>query len=156
MKGKLIWSIFWALVGAFVVVLGTIFIGVPIFGRLQMSPLFGAIFGGAIALFGLGVVGLGVTLLVLTVKAKVRGILKKFFLLTGASAAGLPVFAVLHNLVTALLINLFGFGAYFDEPVFFILAITVCPIAFLVGAIGSIVLFSRKPWVLPKSPSRRR
>jgi hypothetical protein len=160
MKGKLIWSIFWALVGAFVVVLGTIFIGVPIFGRLQMSPLFGAIFGGAIALFGLGVVGLGVTLLVLTVKAKVRGILKKFFLLTGASAAGLPVFAVLHNLVYGLLIYFFGANFWArtggDEPVFFILAITVCPIAFLVGAIGSIVLFSRKPWVVPKSPSRRR
>ncbi|GAG61024.1 unnamed protein product, partial [marine sediment metagenome] len=31
-----------------------------------------------------------------------------------------------------------------DEPVFFILAIIVCPIAFLVGVIGSIVLFIKK------------
>jgi hypothetical protein len=156
MRGKLIWSIFWALVGVFAVVAGTIFIGVPIFGRLQMPALFSALLGGTVALFGLGVVGLGVTLLVLTKRAKVRGLLKKFFLLTGASTVGLPVFAVLHNLVTALFITCFGFGTDFDEPVFFILAITVCPIAFLVGAIGSIVLFSKKPWLVPKSPSRRR
>ena len=75
---------------------------------------------------------LGVTLIVLTVKKKVAGILKKFLLLTGASAVGLPVFAVLHNLVSALFNT--------EEPVFFILATMVCPIAFLVGIVGTIVL----------------
>ena len=87
--------------------------------------------------------GLGVTLLVLTVKTKVAGMLKKFLLLTGASAVGLPVFAVLHNLVYALLILWFGedfWGASGDEPVFFILATIVCPIGFLVGVVGTIVL----------------
>ena len=86
---------------------------------------------------------LGVALLVLTIKAKVRGMLNKFLLLTGASAVGLPVFAVLHNLVFALFIKLFGesfWGAAGDEPVFFILATMVCPIAFLVGVVGTIVL----------------
>jgi hypothetical protein len=150
MMKKLIWSIFWALVGAFVVVVGIIFIGVPIFGRLEVPSLLHALFLGTLALFGLGVVGLGVTLLVLTKRAKVGGMLKKFFLLTGASAVGLPVFAVLHNLVYALLINFFGFGADFDEPVFFIMATMICPLAFLVGVIGSIILGVKK------SPSRRR
>ena len=93
----------------------------------------------ALAIFA----GLGVTLIVLTVKKKVAGILRKFLLLTGASAVGLPVFAVLHNLVYALLILWFGedfWGASGDEPVFFILATIVCPIGFLVGAVGTIVL----------------
>jgi hypothetical protein len=159
MKGKLIWSIFWAMVGAFAVVVGTIFLGVPILGRLEVPALFRAIYLGTLALFGLGALGLGITLLVLTVRAKLRGLLKKFFLLTGASAVGLPVFAVLHNLVYGLFIYFFGegfWGAMGDEPFFFILATMVCPLGFLVGAIGSIVLFAKKPWLLPKSPSRRR
>ncbi len=53
----------------------------------------------------------------------------------------------MHNLFFALLIKLFGedFGARMgDEPVFFILATIVCPIAFLVGIIGSIVLIAKK------------
>ena len=159
MKGKLIWSIFWALVGAFVVVAGTIFVGAPIFGRLQEPALLHALFIGTLALFGLGIVGLGVTLIVLTRRAKVRGLLKKFFLLSGASAVGLPVFALLHNVVYGLFIYFFGEGFWSgigDEPFFFILATMVCPIAFLVGAIGNAVLFIKKPWLVPKAPSRRR
>ena len=31
-----------------------------------------------------------------------------------------------------------------DEPFFFIMAILICPIAFLVGAVGSIVLAIKK------------
>jgi hypothetical protein len=154
MKGKLIWSIFWALVGVSAVLVGVIFFGAPILGRLEMSALFHTIFVGTLALFGLGMLGLGVTLLFLTVKTKVRGMLKKFFLLTGASAVGLPVFVLLHNAVYGLFIYFFGANFWNvtggDEPVFFILATMVCPIAFLVGAIGSIVLGVRK------SPPRRR
>ncbi len=122
MKGKLIWSIFWVLVGVFVIVAGAMFI--PAVLRLPVG--FNAFSAWPV------LAGLGITLLVLTVKTKVRGILKKFLLLTGASAVGLPVFAVLHNLVSALLNT--------EEPVFFILAVIVCPIAFLVGAVGTIVL----------------
>lgn len=158
MKGKLIWSIFWALVGAFAVMLGTICV-VPLFGRLEESALFHTLYIGTLALFGLGMLGLGITLLVLTVKTKVRGMLKKFFLLTGASAVGLPVFVLLHNLVYALFIYFFGanfWGGIGDEPFFFIMATMICPLGFLVGAVGSIVLFVRKPWLVPKSPSRRR
>ena len=76
-------------------------------------------------------------------KKKVGGKLKAFLLLTGASAVGLPVFAVLHNLVYALFILWFGenfWGNMGDEPVFFILAVIVCPIAFLAGVVGTIVL----------------
>jgi predicted Na+-dependent transporter len=128
MKEKLIWSVFWALVGVpiliVVVLVGTRF------------PPFGQSVGGFAVNFvpavGLVFLGLGATLTVLTVKAKIGGMLNNFLLLTGASALGLPVFGILHNLVSALLNT--------EEPVFFIIAIIVCPIGFLVGAIGSIVL----------------
>jgi divalent metal cation (Fe/Co/Zn/Cd) transporter len=136
MKGKLIRSIFWALVAVFILVVGVIF--VPALNELsaRVAP-FGLIFLGV--LFFL----LGVTLIVLTVKHKVQGKLKRFLLLTGSSAAGLPVFAILSNVVYALVIYFFGenaWGSVGDEPFFFILATIVCPIAFLVGAVGTIVL----------------
>ena len=89
---------------------------------------------------------LGVALIVLTVREKVSGMLQKFFLLTGASAAGFFVSFILHNAVYALFIHFFGAGFWNggDEPFFFIMAVFVCPLGFLVGAIGSIVLRVRK------------
>ena len=124
MKGKLVWSIFWALVGVFVIVISMIAIPRP----LMPAWSFQAIFFSAISVFAL----LGVALLFLMVKAKVGGILKKFLLLTGASAVGLPVSVLLHNVVSGLF--------DIEEPVFFIMATLVCPIGFLVGAVGSVVL----------------
>jgi hypothetical protein len=134
MKGKLIWSIFWALFGVFVITVSMIFI--PPVNRLLIGEENPTLIGFVVFLSaGVVLIGLGVTLIVLTVKTKVGGKLNKFLLLTGASAAGLPVFVVLHNVVGALL-NL-------EEAVFFILATIVCPIAFLIGAIGTIVLAAK-------------
>ena len=90
---------------------------------------------------------LGIVLIILAVKAKFTKIAKVFFILTGASGLGIGLSLILHNLVYALLTKLFGegiWGAAGDEPVFFILATIVCPLALLVGAIGSIVLIAKK------------
>jgi len=135
MKGKLIRSVFWALVGVFVIVLSMII--VP--GSLMPAGFLPVIFFAAIGVFVL----LGTALLFLTVKTKVGGILKKFLLLTGASAVGLPVCVLLHNAVSRLFNT--------EEPVFFIIAIFVCPIGFLVGAVGTIVLAIRSKQVKQSS-----
>ena len=94
---------------------------------------------------------LGIALIVLAAKAKLTKISKAFFILTGSSAAGIVVGSVLHNLVYALFIKLFGEGFWAgmgDEPVFFIFATIVCPVALLVGIIGGIVLIAKKKVVL--------
>jgi hypothetical protein len=122
MRGKLIWSIFWAMVGVFVIAVSMMFILSIVGAEVQFS-----IFASWPVL-----AGLGVTLLVLTVKTKVGGMLNKFLLLTGASVVGLPVFGLLHNAVSALFNT--------EEAVFFTIATIVCPIGFLVGVIGTIVL----------------
>jgi hypothetical protein len=88
---------------------------------------------------------LGVALVVLTVILKEVRIQKVFFVLTGVSAASMPLCAKLHKLVYSLFIGWFGQGFWQrhnmpDEPVFLILTIIVCPALFLTGAIGSIVL----------------
>jgi hypothetical protein len=89
MKGKLIWSVFWALVGAFVIVLGMFRLarGLIPFGFISATVVFAL---------------LDVVLMFLIVKTKVGGILKKFLLLTGASALGMPLSVILHNVVSGL------------------------------------------------------
>jgi DMSO/TMAO reductase YedYZ heme-binding membrane subunit len=137
MKGKVSWPLFWAMVAVFV-------ISVCLF----LIDLFGEIVGGSVlfmtpfAVFFL----LAVAMLVFTLREKVAGLLKAFFLLTAASAIGVFVFILLHNAVYGLFIYFFGEGFWNggDEPVFFILALIVCPLGFLTGAIGSIVLRIRE------------
>ncbi len=132
MKGKLIWSILWALVGVFIIVVSMIFIpsvNILLVGEENPTPM-GFVFfisaGGAL-------IGLGVTLIVLTAKTKMkRRTLKKFLLLTEASFVGFLVSGFLHNVISGL--------TNFEEPVFFTLAAIVCPIGLLVGGVGSIAL----------------
>ena len=131
MNGKLSWPIFWALVGIFVVIASVFFI--PAVRELIMGFLFLTISG---AIFFL----LGVALIFSTVKEKVAGMLKKFLILTGASSAGISVSFLLHNAIYGLFIHWFGIDFWIELGYFFIIAIFVCPAAFLVGAVGSIVL----------------
>jgi len=131
-------SVFWASVVVFAL------LGVVI-GPFEALPEGGmwfryTFFPGIALLFVLGI-----ALIVLTVRARMRGALKVYLLLTGASAAGFPAAAVLHNVVYGLFILWFGEDFWGvnggDEAFFFIIAILVCPLGFVVGAIGSIVLF---------------
>ena len=138
MNVKSIRLIFWITVAVFVIIILSMLSGDQFIGgaayRYIMFPAF-------IVLFGLGI-----ALLVLTVKKGPEGKRRAFLILTGASAVGIPASAVLHNLVYALLILIFGedvWASLGDEPVFFFLAVIVCPIAYLVGAIGTIVLAAR-------------
>ena len=118
-------TIFWALVGVFVVIISTMAL------KVSVAPL---MFISWVVFFLLGLV-----LIILIVKKKVEGLqgwLKRFLLLTGISAAGFLVFVILHNAVYGL------FGV--EESFFFILAVIVCPLVFLVGATGTIVLLFKK------------
>ncbi len=83
----------------------------------------------------------GIVLIITTIKNKVTGKLKIFQLLAGASALGIPVFAVLHNVAYMLGIMWFGESAWGngDEPVFFFLAL-ISVLGLLVGGIGTIII----------------
>jgi len=117
----------------FLTVVSIIFI--PIF-REFLSGIFMIISGGLLII-------LGGSLIFFTLRQKVKRKLKYFLLLTGASGAGFFIFVFLHNLFYGLcsitkevviLSNLLKIL----EVTFFLLAIVICPIAFLVGVIGSI------------------
>jgi hypothetical protein len=85
---------------------------------------------------------LGLTLAALTMRLQEARLPKLCFLLAGASAAAIPICAILHNLVYGLFVVWFGEDFWerhgTDEAVFFILALVVFPALFLVATVGSI------------------
>ena len=92
---------------------------------------------------------LGLALIVMAIKQKVESRLRFFLILTGASASGFVASVILHNFIYGLFIFLFGPDFWIniglkDEPVFFFIAILVCPIAFLIGTVGSIILLIKR------------
>lgn len=133
--------VFYTLVALFIVIISYFFIPSPLHLKRSLFPFMAVL---AFAFFLLGGV-----LVFLTLKSKVKGWLKKFLILTGGSAAGFLISVILHNFVYGLFIYLFGAGFWDniglgDEPFFFILAIIICPLGFLVGAIGSIIILIKK------------
>ena len=131
--------IFYLLVVVFVLAISIIFI--PAF-REFVSGTFMIISGVILVLLGSMLIGL-------TLVQKVEGKLKKLLILTGASAAGLFVFALLHNIFYALgqvtsHITILSYLMKAFEVIFFLTAIFASPIGFLIGVIGTIVMFNKK------------
>ncbi len=137
---KFIVTTFWVLIGVFLVVLAEFFI--PAVRDLFRGSI---LFLAPLAVFFL----LGSVLLFLAIKGSVKGMLKKFLILTGASAAGFFVFVLLHNVFYALGVVTSDITVlkYLVEAVgviFFLIAIFACPVGFLIGAVGSIVMLIKK------------
>jgi hypothetical protein len=110
-------------------------------GRLNWFP------GALLVVLAIALAVLGLAIVVLTLRLSEPPARKVFFVLAGASGAGMPICAVLHNVVYALCILWFGQGFWErhgrDEPVFFILAIVICPVLFVVGSIGSVLFLAK-------------
>ena len=92
---------------------------------------------------------LGLALTFLTVREKIEGKLKKFLILVGVSSAGFFISVFLHNAFYALgiIASQIIVLRYLMEALnvaFFIIAIFLCPLSFLVGVVGSIVLFIKR------------
>jgi len=139
---------FYLLVAVFILAVSIIFI--PAF-RGIVSGTFMIISSAILLLFSSVLIGL-------TLVQKVEGKLKKFLMLTGASAAGFFVFVLLHNIfygleqITSHIIIL-NYLMKALEVIFFLIAIFACPIGFVIGVIGTIVMFNKKRKMLPKDTS---
>jgi len=131
--------IFWALVGVFILIMGEFFI-----------PAMNELFKGKLFLLPLIVFSLlGGALIVLTLREKVKGRLKKFLLLTGWSALGFFISVFLHNFFYALgmLVGEVVILRWLMEVlhvVFFMVGVVICPLGFIIGVIGSIVWLIKK------------
>jgi len=81
---------------------------------------------------------LGLILLVLTMRYQVSGTLRVFLLLAGTAPSAMFISILLHNLISGAIMKITG--GDFEDAIFFILAIFVCPAAFIAGTVGTIVL----------------
>ncbi len=136
MQMKLSWALLWALVAVFVII--AIVVSIPPVRESIMSFHFLIISGTIFSL-------LGGALIFWTAKERMDGLQGKFLILTGASAVGIFVSILLHNVIYGLFIYWFGAGFWdriglADEPFFFFMAIIICPAAFLIGTVGTMVL----------------
>ena len=120
-------SLFWALVAIFIIVLGVV---LALNLDLPLRDYGKYIFPTVLSVFLL----LSIALLVVAIRERVRKMLKVFLILTAASALGIAVGIMLENFLT---------GTY-GEGIFLVIGVIIAPIGFLVGLIGSIVLFVKR------------
>ena len=143
MKNKLIYvqKIFYVLMGIFVLLVSYFLAWFPDQTKRALFPF--------VAILAAIFFVLGAVLIFLTLKLKAEKKLKVFLILTGVSAVGFLVGVILHNffyglgMITGHIIIL----KYITDALhvaFFLIAILVCPIVFLVGAVGSMLMLIRK------------
>ena len=138
---KAVSIIFKALIAIFILLLCYFAIPVSTHTKQAIFPFVASL---AIAFFLLGGV-----LLFLTVKQKIAGKLKKYLILTGVSSVGFLVSVLLHNFFYGLAIITANITPlkYLMEGLhvaFFLIGIFACPIGFVVGTVGSIIIFLKK------------
>lgn len=138
---KRIKSVFWLLIVIFILLVICFIISSEIDTFRAIFPI--------LAILGLIFLLLGIALIFLTIKQKIKGKLKIFLILTGVSAISPLVFSILHNFFYALAIigeNIFIIKNIMEilHVASFLIALLISPIGFLVGAIGVMVLFIRK------------
>lgn len=139
-KISLLLVVFWSLVVVFLFIVSQFF--VPAIQDLLMGS---EIFLIPMIVFFL----LGLALIFLAIGEEIEKKLKGFFILTGLAAAGFFTSVFLHNLFYALNIvtgQVVGLN-YLTNALgvaFFLIGIFVCPLGFLVGLIGSLVLLTKR------------
>ena len=130
--------VFWALAAAFVALILTVLFP-------DALAFFRPLFLSLVALCLL----LGLALLVLSARWQARTLLRTFWILVGASTAGAALGSVLHNVFYALAEATNNWPVLSTamevlEGAFFLIATLLCPVAFLVGTVGAIVLIVRR------------
>ena len=113
-----------------------------------ISPVRRALFPFVVIL-GLIFLILGIALIYLTKKQKIKGKQKIFLILTGVSALCPFIFSILHNFFYALAIitshiTLLNYLMEILHIASFFIALLISPIGFLVGVVGTITLKIKK------------
>ena len=130
--------LFWVLLVAFAALVLTVFLP-------DVLPFFRPLLLSLMALCFL----LGLALLIVAARWQARTTLRVFWILAGAAPAGFALGSVLHNAFYALAIATAPWPVVSGamdvlEVAFFLIATLLCPLAFLVGAVGAIVLLLRR------------
>lgn len=121
-------KVFWGEVLVFIVFV--VVIAVPVLNEAIMSLSFLLTTGTILTL-------LGILLTWKTHRKPEKKSIDGFLLVSGWSGLGILPAIILHNLIYASLVLIFGEGVG-DEPVFLLIGIVVLPITFIVGVTGVI------------------
>jgi hypothetical protein len=134
--------LFWIIFTCFILVVTTIF--TPDFMEEFIGFEIGFFVFGGIA------VALSIVLIILASRPGYDKLPKSFLILSGSSIVGILAGSVLHNLIYGLVVEfgdgskiIAGVGGFF-EVLFFLIGNIVCPVAFIAGAIGTIVMIAKK------------
>ena len=133
----LIKLVLWFLVGIFILLGGYFIVPAP---KRALFPY--------VVIFGLIFLLLGVWLISLTIKQRIKDNLKIFLVSTGVFAICPFVFSILHNVFYALAvissqIVILKYAMEFLDGLFFILALLVSPVGFLISVIVSLVSLAK-------------
>lgn len=122
----------------------TIFIFLLVYFLAPISSVIKRRFFPLVVILGFIFFILGVMLAFIAKKR--RGKLKLFLTMTGISAMSFFAFSILHNLFYGLGITFENFKYLFEalHIASFIISIIIAPIAFIIGVIGSLILFRHK------------
>lgn len=128
---KYIWPVFWTAAIIFILTVLDIFFKSPL--HIGMPFLWFILFL------------IGLLLLILSIRSAMNEKLKLSLTICGAALAAIPLFILLHNLIYSVIVQkqqygIMTFEGNRDEPVFLILAVMVCPIVYMAGAVASIIL----------------
>lgn len=133
------------------VFLGQIILFILLLGFFLVSLVYdvGRNIFGIMGIIALAFLILGIWLIILAVRQKLDKKLKIFLILMGASSSLVLVSVILHNFFYALAIvfkDMVILKAIMEflYVSFFLMGLLVCPILFLVGVIGSIILIYKK------------
>lgn len=137
---KFLLSTFWILIAIFLLILAELFL--PVLGKFPNSSLVFLLFFAVLFL-------LGILLILLTIKEAIGQKLRKSLLLTGVSAASFLTFIFLHNVFYGLgmIVKDVAVLSYLVEIfhiTFFLITVFICPMGFLIGAVGSIIFFVKE------------
>jgi len=75
---------------------------------------------------------------------KLKGRLRIYVMMMGGAIVGFFVSVLLHNAIYAVVFVKPLERPDYDEPVFFIIAVIVCPIIFAVGVVGALMTWLRQ------------
>ena len=84
---------------------------------------------------------MGIILMLLTLELQLKGIVRIFLIITGVSPIAMLVSVILHNAISALGTKISG--KQFEEPVFLLSGIFICPAVFIISDLASIILVAR-------------
>ena len=145
--GKILTILFWALISVFVLIFIIVQIILSPLGPLQFQKFAGTLVFPFIIIFI--ALSFNIVFLIFAIRENLEKIFKSFLILTGISGTGFSLTILFHTLIYAVFKGSFWTNLIASRGItlnifFGILISLIFPLGFIVGMIGSIILFIKR------------